>query len=87
MEAEPGELGVFGVTLLGPCFGGMQRWPMRVVEVRMRPPGIVTEMEAPSGINLGDGKAGGVQIESLRAVRGWASRAESDHKDSQQPRL
>lgn len=51
-KAEPGKLGGLGVTLGGPIGARLQGWPGGIVEVRLRPAGIVSEMEAPDGIDL-----------------------------------
>src|ERR1700744_2636993 len=64
-EAIPCESAVVFIALLAPSFFGAEQRPLRIVEIRVGPGGIVSGMKAPEAVEGGDGFAPGLQVEGL----------------------
>ena len=54
-----------GITLLAPSLIGAEQRPLRIVEIRVGPCGIVSGVKTPEAVEGGDGLASGLQVEGL----------------------
>src|ERR1700759_2310030 len=64
-EAIPCESAVVLVALLVWRLLGVEQRPLRIIEVRVAPRGVVSELKAPEAIERGDGFTCRLQVEGL----------------------